>query len=111
MDLVAPKAAPRPAPADFTAVLIGGLYLHHEIPASTCAALGLATGVDVAGQARAVLDLIDAGLAHVIRDGVPLAGKVCAAPVLRDLPRARLTSAVLAYLSAALRISRGEAAS
>lgn len=81
------------------AVLIGGLSLHGEMTATQVIERAEGMGLGTEAQARAIADLLDQGVASVMRDGED--GKIIAAPGLADLPRSRRVSGIIAYLGQA----------
>ncbi|MEM8849282.1 MAG: hypothetical protein AAGE03_04520 [Pseudomonadota bacterium] len=94
-----PDAMPQDPPTGLTDLVIGGLSLHGEISAERLTQIADRAGYSTGPQARAVLDLVEAGLASVMRsdDG----GTIQATPALTDLPRSTHARAILTYVAAA----------
>ena len=82
----------------FSVVLIGGLAMHGQIDAAAITARGAAMGLDTDAQARAVLDLINRGLASVSRVGAE--GHLLATAEIAALDQAYRVRAIVAYLAA-----------
>lgn len=99
MNATATHYHPRAVRQPLTVVLIGGLALHGRLDATTIIDRAAAMRLGTEAQARAVLDLIDRGLASVSRAGSD--GHLLATPAVADLSREYRVRCILAYLALA----------
>lgn len=97
MNALATLTPPRATRQPLALVLIGGLALHGHITATTIIDRAEAMGLDIDRAARAVLDLIDRGLASVSREGSD--GHLAATPALADLERSYRVRGIMAFLA------------
>jgi len=99
MNAITALNQPRVVRQPLALVLIGGLAMHGHLDATAITMRGEAMGLDTAAQARAVLDLIDRGLASVSREGSD--GHLLATPALEGLDRSYRVRGIMAYLAVA----------